>query len=180
MTFGIIDQPSALAGEIAIDLAQRLPQSAPRRILFPAAFALEMTSRMRSRVICASLALPFQIRQCRRSISVTITALACSRSGMSIGMLQPHGDVEPVEVRRRRDAGIDQDRAQPGTAIGEGGDPGLLYLTNLGKAALDQHRNRGVGFGDRGKDLPGSTRCLDIAEPDFQMALVLLAAADEG
>src|SRR4051812_48538324 len=44
-----------------------------------------MTWRMRSRVIRASLALPFQIRQCRRSTSVTITALACSRSGVSIG-----------------------------------------------------------------------------------------------
>jgi hypothetical protein len=95
-------------------------------------------------------------------------------------MLQPHGDVEPVEARRGRDTGIDQDRAQPGTAIGEGGNPGLLYLTNLGKAALDQRRDRGVGFGDRGKDLPGSTRCLDIAEPDFEMALALLTAPDEG
>jgi hypothetical protein len=55
-----------------------------------------------------------------------------------------------------------------------------LCLTDLGKAALDQRRDRGVGFGDSGKDLPGSTGCLDIAEPDFQMALVLLAAADEG
>jgi hypothetical protein len=43
MAFGIVDQPSALVGKIAVDLAQRLPQSAPRRILFPATFALEMT-----------------------------------------------------------------------------------------------------------------------------------------
>ncbi|MGF7213451.1 hypothetical protein GGE65_008094 [Skermanella aerolata] len=52
-------------------------------------------------------------------------------------MLQPHGDVEPVEARRCRDAGIDQDRAQPGTAIGEGGDIGISRLADLGKAAPD-------------------------------------------
>jgi len=43
--------------------------------------------RMRSRVTLASLALPFQTRQCRRSTSATITALACSRSGVSTGRL---------------------------------------------------------------------------------------------
>jgi hypothetical protein len=77
-------------------------------------------------------------------------------------MLQPHGDVEPVEARRDRDTSIDQDRAQAGTAIGKSGNLGLLYLTNLGKAALDQRRDRGVGFGDRGEDLPESTGCLDM------------------
>jgi hypothetical protein len=42
MTFGIVDQPSALAGEITVDLAQRRPQPVPRRIPLSAAlFALE-------------------------------------------------------------------------------------------------------------------------------------------
>jgi hypothetical protein len=41
MAFGIVDQPSALIGEIAVDPTQRLPQSAPRRIIFPAAIALK-------------------------------------------------------------------------------------------------------------------------------------------
>src|SRR5687767_5437202 len=101
-----------------------------------------MTWRMRSRVIRASLALPFQIRPCRRSISVTITALAFSRSGVVdrqgagclFGMVQPHGDVKPVEQRRLVDAGIDQDRAQPGTAVGERGDLGISRLADIGKA----------------------------------------------
>jgi hypothetical protein len=34
-------------------------------------------------------------------------------------MVQPQGDVEPVEKRWRFDAGIEQDRAQTGTAVGE-------------------------------------------------------------
>ena len=41
MTFSVVDQPCALAGQIAVDPAQRLQQSALRRILFPAAFAVE-------------------------------------------------------------------------------------------------------------------------------------------
>jgi hypothetical protein len=49
--------------------------------------------------------------------------------------VQPHSDVEPVEVWGRRDAGIDQDRAQSGTAIGERGDGSVGSLADLGKAA---------------------------------------------
>src|SRR5690242_13684797 len=41
VALGIVDQPSALAGQIAVDLAQRRPQSTRRRILFPIAVALE-------------------------------------------------------------------------------------------------------------------------------------------
>ena len=42
-----------------------------------------MTAPMRSIVTLASVALPFQIRQRRRSSSATITALAFSRSAVS-------------------------------------------------------------------------------------------------
>ena len=95
-------------------------------------------------------------------------------------MLQPHGDVEPIEARRLGDAGIDQDGAQPGTAVGECGQLGLAVVADLGKAALDQRLDRGVGLGDGGENLPGAVGCLDVAEANFQMALALLAAADKG
>ena len=69
MTFGIhASQPGTLAGQIAVDLAQRCPAS--RRddgsLFRPpcSPWKAGVTARMRSRVICASLALPFQIRQC--------------------------------------------------------------------------------------------------------------------
>ena len=64
-----------------------------------------MTLRMRSKVFWAFLALPFQMRQCSRSTSVTIVALASLRPGSSVSnplaaklrVLQPHdGDVEPI------------------------------------------------------------------------------------
>ena len=96
------------------------------------------------------------------------------------GMLQSHGDVEPVEARRLGDAGINQDRAQPGTAIGERRQLGVGGLANIGKATPDQRLNRGVGFGDRSENLAGSVRCFDIAEADFEMPLAVLTAPDEG
>jgi hypothetical protein len=41
-------------------------------------------------------------------------------------MGQPHGDVEPVETRRARGAGIDQDRPQTETTVGEGSQFGSV------------------------------------------------------
>jgi hypothetical protein len=88
--------------------------------------------------------------------------------------------VEPVEARRLGDAGLDQDRAQPGTAIGEGSQLGISRLADIDKAALDQYLDRSVGSGDGGEDLTAAVRRLDIAKADFEMPLVLLAAPDEG
>ena len=101
-------------------------------------------------------------------------------AGCLLGMLQPHGDVEPVEARRLGDAGIDQDRAQPGTAVGERRQLGISRLADIGKAAPDQRLDRGVGLGDGGENLPGAVGRLDIAEPDFEMPLAVLTAPDEG
>jgi len=84
-------------------------------------------------------------------------------------MLQPHGDVEPVEARRLGDAGIDQDRAQPGTAIGERRQLGVGGLANLLEATLDQRFDRRIGLCDRGENLPAAVRRLDIAKADFEM-----------
>ena len=83
-------------------------------------------------------------------------------------------------TRRLGDAGIDQDRAQPGTAVGERGQLGISGLADIRKAAPDQRLDRGVGPGDRGEDLAGAIRCLDVAEADFEMPLAVLAAADVG
>jgi len=46
-----------------------------------------------------------------------------SQQGASdlLQVLQPHGDVKPVEHRRRGDAGVGQNTPEPRTAVGEGG-----------------------------------------------------------
>ena len=143
---------------------------------------------MRSRVTLASLALPFQIRQCRRSTSATITALAFSRSGVSAGRVpavfsaccsrmamwnqsRHGGSVTPALTRIERSPEQPSVNAVSSVSVG---------LADLGKAAPDQRLDRGVGLGDRGENLPGSVRRLDVAEADFEMPLAVLTAPDEG
>jgi hypothetical protein len=88
--------------------------------------------------------------------------------------------LEPVEKRRLSDTGIDQDRAQPRTAVGERGQLGLLGPADLLEAAPDQRLDPGVGPGDRGEDLPGAGGRLDVAQADLQMPQAVLTAADKG
>ena len=88
--------------------------------------------------------------------------------------------MEPIKERCRRDTGIIQDRAQPGTAVGEGGQPNVGGVADDGEAAPDQRFNCGVGPGDSGESLPGSIGRFDAAETRFKMSLALLTAADIG
>ena len=81
---------------------------------------------------------------------------------------------------RLGDAGIDQDRAQPGTAVGERRQLGVGGLANLFEATLDQRFDRRIGLCDRGEHLTGFMGRLDVAQTDLQMPLALLAAANEG
>jgi hypothetical protein len=190
MAFGIVDQPGTLTGEIAVDLTQRRPQSAGRRIPFPAAVALEgrhdLADALEGDLGILGLAVPdppvqavnFRDDHCLGVLP--LRGVDRQGAGCRLGMLQPHGDVKPVEARRLGDAGLDQDRAQPGTAIGEGSQLGISRLADIDKAALDQYLDRSVGSGDGGEDLTAAVRRLDIAKADFEMPLVLLAAPDEG
>jgi hypothetical protein len=78
------------------------------------------------------------------------------------------------------DAGLDQDRAQPRTAVGEGSQPGISSRADLGKAAPDQRLDRRIGLCHRGENLPAAVRRLDIVKSDFEMPLAVLTAPDEG
>src|ERR1700733_5108216 len=87
VSFGIVDQPCGLASEVFIDRMQRVPQLARRhapRALAVLAFEDMHTLRIRLMLRWAFFALPFQIRQCRRSTSATIVAFAFTRSGSFI------------------------------------------------------------------------------------------------
>ena len=111
---------------------------------------------MRSRVTLASLALPFQIRQCRRSTSATITALAFSRSGVSAGRVpavfsaccsrmamwnqsRPGGAVTPASTR------IERSPEQPS-----------VKAVNLGLGCPDRPRQGRAGSAPR-------SRCRSLA-----------------
>ena len=86
VSLGVVDQPVALAGEITIQRVQGGPQLSRRRDGPPlAVFALKMMHDRANTIDAdlAFLALPFHIRQCRRSTSSTITAFAATRAGSS-------------------------------------------------------------------------------------------------
>ncbi len=99
--------------------------------------------------------------------------------GDLLQVLQPHGDVEPVEHRRRGDAGAGPNTLEPGTTIGEGRQCRVLGSPDSVEIAADQRLNVGIGFGDGAENLAVTCIRFNIADPHLQMPLALRAAADE-
>ena len=95
-------------------------------------------------------------------------------------MLEPHGDVEPVDNWRIRDPGIGQNRSQTGAAVGERGQLGVVGSAHRLKVSPDQHRDVGIGPRDGAEDLSASVSRLDVADANFQMPFAVVAATDEG
>ncbi len=58
-------------------------------------------------------------------------------AGDLLQVLQPHGDVKPVEHRRRGDAGIGEIAPEPRTAVGEGGQRRVLGSPDSVEVAAD-------------------------------------------
>jgi hypothetical protein len=69
-------------------------------------------------------------------------------------VLDPHCDVEPVKNGWRHDPGIDQDRSQTGTAVGERGDFSVVGSADGLKALSNQRRDVGDSLRDRFEHLP--------------------------
>ena len=89
VTLGIVHRPRGLTDQIAVQRQQRAVHSFRddgtrdgRSATSP--WKACMTLRMRSMLTWASLALPFHRRQRSRSTSVTITAFASRRAGVSV------------------------------------------------------------------------------------------------
>ena len=95
-------------------------------------------------------------------------------------MPQPHGHVEPVEDREPIDTGIEKDAPQPGTAVGERRQRCALGPPDRVEAAADQTCEIRVDLRHGAEDLPPSARRLDIADPDLEVPLAVLATPDEG
>ena len=130
----------------------------------------------RSRCASASLDLRDDHRLRRPSRQVLVR----QHAGDLLQVLQPHGDVEPVEHRRRGDAGVGQDAPEPGTAVGEGGQRRVPGPADGVEGAADQRPNVCVGLRDCAENLSSAGLCFDIADPDLEVPLAVLAAADEG
>jgi hypothetical protein len=106
--------------------------------------------------------------------------LVRQHAGDLLQMLQPHGDMKPVEYRKPRDASVEKNAPQPGTAVSKRRQRCALGPPDRIEATADQACEIRVGLRYGAEDLPPSARRLDIADPNFQMPLAVLAAADEG
>jgi hypothetical protein len=95
-------------------------------------------------------------------------------------LLQPHGNVEPVEYRKPRDASVEKNAPQPETAVGKRRQRCALGPPDYIKAAADQACEIRVGLRYGAEDLPSSARRLDIADPNLQLPLASLATPNEG
>ena len=85
--------------------------------------------------------------------------LVRQHAGDLLQVLQPHGDVEPVEHRRCDDAGVGQDAPEPGAAVGEGGQRRVPGPADGVEGAADQRPNVCVGLRDGAKNLSSAGLC---------------------
>ena len=95
-------------------------------------------------------------------------------------MLEPHGDVEPVEKRRCSDAGIGENAPEPRTTVGEGGQRRGLGSADGVEVPADQPREVSAGSGDSAENLAPPRVRFDVAHPHLQVPLPVLTAPDEG
>src|SRR5208282_2480204 len=174
VSFGIIDEPSALATEIVIDLAQRVPQLAgwhTRSAM--TALALEDMHDLADALECApgipGLAVPdppvqsLDLGDDRRLCLNPIRLVGGQSTRSLLRVLQPHGAVEPVRNWRLRDAGLGQYRSKAGTPVGERGQRGGGSSADRLKTTPEQHRDVRIGFRDSAEDLPTAVGRLDVA-----------------
>src|ERR1700745_1778744 len=136
VSFGVVDEPGALASEIGVDLVQRVPQLARRNTgRAMTAFTLEdmhdLADPLETELRILGFAIPdspmqaFDLRddRCLRSHPTRLVGRQTARRLLRV--LQSHGDVEPVCDWWRRDTGLGQNRVQTRAAIGERGHRGV-------------------------------------------------------
>ena len=188
---GVVDQPVALSGEITIQCVQGGPQLSRRRNgpplpLFPLKMMHHCADTTDADLSILGFAIPqppvqaLDLRDNHRLRRHPCRVIRRQTAGCLLQVLQPHGDVEPVEHRRLGDTGISQNAPQAGAPVGERGQHRVLGSPDGVEAAADQHFDVRIGFGDGAENLPPASLRFNIADPHLQMPLAVLAAADEG
>ncbi len=94
-------------------------------------------------------------------------------------MLQPHGDVKPIEDWWCGDAGGGQGQPQASAPIGETGQHRSPGSANAVERSADQRHDVCLSSGHGCEHLPAASLGLGVAKLYLQMSLPLLTAADE-
>ena len=100
--------------------------------------------------------------------------------GDLLQVLEPHGDMKPIQDRRSDDAGIGKNAAKARATIGEGGHRRVLGSADGIEVAADQLLDVGIGADDSAENLAATRRRFDIADPHLKMPLTIRTAADKG
>jgi hypothetical protein len=191
VSFGVVDEPGALAVEVAVDLVQCVPQLSgchtpdPMTTLTPEHMH-DFADPVERELGILRLAVPdspvqpvdFRDNRCLRRQAPRLVGGQSARR--QLRMLQPHGDVEPVGNRLLRDAGVGENRLQACTAVGERGHRGTGGSTDCVKAPADQGRDVRFRSRDSTEHLPPTFPCLDIADANLEMPFAIVVAANEG
>ena len=137
ISLGVIDEPVALAAEVAVDFVQRRPQLARRHAFRAmAVLALEDMHDLADPVDAApgilglavpdAPAQPLDLRD-DHGLRRPPTRLAGRQSDCRLlRVLESHGDMKPVGDWWIRDPGLGQNRSQSGAAVGERGQLRLV------------------------------------------------------
>src|SRR3981081_827853 len=95
-------------------------------------------------------------------------------------VLESHSDMEPVQKRRRGDAGLSENASESGTTIGESGQCRLPGASDGVKVPVDQSFDVRFRSGEGTENLAGAGFRFDIADTHLEMPLPCLATPDEG
>src|SRR3954454_7309913 len=131
----------ALGAQIAVHRIQRPPQLASGLALEggqECVNAIDADLRVLGLAVPGAPAQSLDLRDDHRLPRPSRRVLVRQRAGDLLQVLQPHGDVEPVEHRRRSDAGVGQDASEPGAAVGEGGQRRVPGPADGVEGAVDQ------------------------------------------
>src|SRR3954470_2181351 len=136
VSLGIVDQPVALADEVVVQRPQGGPKLARRcdgapavrlapEVMRDGADAIEADPGVPGLAVPQSPAQALDLLGDHRLRRGALRIVGRQAAGDLCQVLQPHGEVEPVQDRKFRDAGVEEDAPQPGAAVGERGQYGL-------------------------------------------------------
>jgi len=108
------------------------------------------------------------------------TAASAGNHGTAPGRPEQGPSTPTVQNRQTTYASVEEDTPQSWTAVGERGQHRIRCSSDRIEVAADQRREIAVGLRHSIEDLPSSCLRLDVADPDLQVPLAALPAADEG
>src|ERR687896_735485 len=165
MPLAVLDQPLALPDEVAVQRLQRGPQLARGRdgsaaaglateVVHHRADAINADLRILGLAVPQPPAQALDLLDDHRLRGGALRTIGQQASGNLPQVLQPPGDMKPVEYRKPLDASVEKKAPQPGTAVGKRRQRCALGSPDRIEAAADQACEIRVALRHGAEDLP--------------------------